>query len=326
MKSSLLKNLMRVAISVAALGLIIFFMRDKLSEAMQIIHKGVDWSYFGLSVLLYFVALVIMAFRIQAIFKVQQIHLSAQDSFYLNFLGLFFNLFFPSAVGGDVAKAYYAYKHSGKKIESTTAVILDRLMGFVALIIMAMFGVLVFSKQIGNNRIDEMVYGAGLIMTVSILFFGSKRFAKIFKFLEHLIPSEKWRARVADLYRIIYGYKKHVGVMFYTVGLSMIAQSFFVMVHYTTARSLGADMSPWLFFILVPILAIVSMAPSIGGLGVREAGVVYLFQHYMPSEKALALSILLDIIIYSYSIMAGIVFALKGGLGKKMMEEMEALQ
>jgi hypothetical protein len=60
----------------------------------------------------------------------------------------------PSAVGGDVVKAFYAYKHSGKKIESATSVLLDRLLGFVAIIVMATIGLMCFSKEAGNAYID----------------------------------------------------------------------------------------------------------------------------------------------------------------------------
>jgi hypothetical protein len=59
------------------------------------------------------------------------------------------------------------------------------------------------------------------------------------------------------------------------------------------------------------------MAPSIGGLGVREASVLYLFSRYLPSERAFALTLLMDIVIYSFSIGSGIWYAFRGGLKQK---------
>ena len=78
-------------------------------------------------------------------------------------------------------------------------------------------------------------------------------------------------------------------------------------------------------FILIPVLSIASMAPSIGGLGVREAAIIYLFKHYMPNERALALSLLLDMLIYALSFAGGILYAFKGGLKARVMHEMEEI-
>ena len=67
------------------------------------------------------------------------------------------------------------------------------------------------------------------------------------------------------------------------------------------------------------------MAPSIGGLGVREASVLYLFGRYLPPERALALTLLMDIVIYSFSIGSGVWYAFRGGLKKQAVDEMEMM-
>jgi glycosyltransferase 2 family protein len=323
MKSSKYGSILRIGISALAIFVLCYSLRGKIGDSLEILKSEVQWAWFFAAVVIYFLAMAVQSLRLKFVFQVQEIYFTYREVLYLNFVGLFFNIFFPSAVGGDVAKAYYAYKNSKKKIESTTSVILDRLMGFVALILMALVGIVVFSRQINNSNIDHLVYLFLGVMLAGILFFGSKRFARRFKFLTHWIPSEKIKRRLSDVYHAIYGYKKHKNILFICILLSFFAQCFFILMHYILSRSLGVEMNPWIFFILVPIIAIVSMAPSIGGLGVREAGVVYLFQSYMSSERALALSLLLDILIYGYSIVSGLIFSLKGGLKQKAIHEME---
>jgi uncharacterized membrane protein YbhN (UPF0104 family) len=63
----------------------------------------------------------------------------------------------------------------------------------------------------------------------------------------------------------------------------------------------------------------------LGGLGVREAGGIYLFSRFMTPEKALALTLLMNLIIYGYSLASGVLFAVKGGLKVKTIHEMEEL-
>lgn len=324
MKSGWRSSLLRLMISFGAIGIIVFLLRHKLSDAFVILKTEVSWSWFFLAVLTYLGGLIILSFRLERVFSVQKIHLKFTQTFYLGFVGLFFNLFFPSAVGGDIAKAYYAFKYSGKKIASTTAVLLDRIMGFVALILMAFMAVLINGK-LENAAVNRLVFLCFALMVVAVLFLGSKRFARLFSAIQHLIPSAKWRQRFSEIYHAIYGYKNHMGTLVVCVLLSLAGQALFIFSHYLISRSLGVSLNPWIFFLLIPVVSVMSMAPSIGGLGVREASTVFLFQRFMSPERALALSVLLDMLVYGYSLLAGIIFSFRGGLKVKMVEEMEKI-
>lgn len=326
MKNKKAGTLLRLGISLLALGIVVYTLRGKLSEALTILRHDVNWYYVLAAFAIYFVSLGVIAVRLRSVFAVQSIRVTFRESYYLTCIGLFFNLFFPSAVGGDVAKAYYAYKHSNKKIAATTSVLLDRLMGFVAIIIMALVAVSFFAKDLADARMVQVVYVFLGLMILTVCFFASRRFAKLFGFLKHLIPSEKWRNRLSEIYSAIYYYKRHPMTLLFVVLLSFAAQTLFICMHYAMTLALGVDIGLGVYFILIPLITIASMAPSLGGLGVREAGTIYLFSRFMPAERALALSILLDILIYLFSFGSGIFYALKGGLKGQAITEMEDLQ
>ncbi|HNX68495.1 MAG TPA: lysylphosphatidylglycerol synthase transmembrane domain-containing protein [Candidatus Omnitrophota bacterium] len=325
MKNGLRGKILRFFISFAVLGLVIFLMRDKLHESLGILKSEVRWEWFGFAVVGYFIGLAIVSERIQWVFRVQEIRMKFGECYYLTFVGLFYNLFLPSALGGDVVRAYYAYKHSGKKIESATSILLDRLLGFLATISMAVFGMMYFSKEASNPYIEYAVYGACVVLGFFVVFFASKRFARLFKGLKILVPSEKLKHRLAEVYHAIYGYRHHRGPVLVAILLSFVGQAVFIAVNYLIAVSLGVDINFWKFFILIPVISIVSMAPSIGGLGVREASVLYLFSRYLPAERALALTLLMDILIYSFSVGAGVVYAFCGGLKEQASAEKEMM-
>ena len=318
-------KILRFVISFAAIGLIVFFMRDKLHESMAILRHEVVWGWFVAAIAGYFVGLAILAIRLQWVFRVQDIRMTFRECYHLGFVGLFYNLMLPSSVGGDVAKAVYAYKHSGKKIESATSIMLDRMLGFVALVIMAGIGLMCFSKEAASAYIDFAVYGACGVLAFAVVFFASRRFARLFKGFARLIPKEKWKRQLDEIYHAIYGYRHHRGPVLVAVLLSFVGQAVFISTNYWIALSIGADISFWKFFILIPVISIVSMAPSIGGLGVREASVLYLFGRYLPPERALALTLLMDIVIYSFSIGSGVWYAFRGGLKKQAVDEMEMM-
>ncbi len=324
-KSKLFSLIFRLLVSLTAIAAVLYSVRTEIGEALVILRSEVIWIWFAGAILAYFLAHVILALRLSYVFRAQQIKMTFPEILYLSFLGLFFNLFLPSAVGGDVVKIYYAYQHSGKKLAATTSVILDRFMGFVALILMALTALVFFSKEINDPRVDRLVYVFLGLMLFSVLFLGSKRFASRFKFFTTLMPS-KWKQKLSDIYHGLYQYKSHKNILVTTIALSFLGQAVFILIHYLVAQSLNVNLNAWLFFLFVPLIAIVSMAPSIGGLGVREAGVIFFFKHYMPSERALAFSILLDLLIYGFSIGTGVVYALRGGLKTKVMHEMEVLE
>lgn len=319
-------KILRFAISFAAIGLIVFFMRGKLHESMAILRHEVLWGWLAAAIGGYFIGLAIIAVRLQWVFRVQDIHMTFRDCYHLGFVGLFYNLMLPSAVGGDVAKAVYAYKHSGKKIESATSILLDRLLGFLATIVMAVIGLMCFTKEVESSYIDYAVYGALGVIVFFGAFFLSRRFARLFKGVAHLIPSKKWKLRLAEVYHSIYGYRHHQGPVLVAVLLSFAGQAVFITMNYWIAMSIGANIDYWKFFILIPVISIVSMAPSIGGLGVREGCVLLLFGRYLSQERAGALMIMMFIVTYLFSIGSGIWYAFRGGLKAPKIDETEIMQ
>ena len=319
-------KILRFVISFVAIGLVLFFMRDKLHESLAILRHEVVWGWFVAAIAGYFLGLAILAVRLQWVFRVQDIRMTFRECYHLGFIGLFYNLMLPSSVGGDVAKAVYAYKHSGKKIESATSIMLDRMLGFVALIIMAGIGLMCFSKEAESAYIDFAIFGAFGVLVFAVAFFASKRFARLFKGFARLIPSEKWKSQLVEVYHAIYGYRHHRGSVLMAILLSFVGQAVFISTNFWLSRAIGAEIYFWKFFILIPVISIVSMAPSIGGLGVREASVLYLFSRYLSPERAFALTLLMDIVIYSFSLGSGVWYAFRGGLKKQELEEMEIMQ
>lgn len=318
--------IVRITISFLAIAVILVFMRDKLQETWHILRSDVAWGWILAGLSSYVVANLFIAYRLKLVFKVQHIVLSFKEVCHLIFVGLFFNLFLPSAVGGDLAKAYYAYKHSGKKMEATTSVLLDRLIGFVVIIGLAMMAVFFFDGEFNDVGVRRTIVVFGGIMIFTLFFLGSRRFARRFTHLfDGWVRSEKWRQRLSDIYHALYGYKNHYGILFVSLAISLIGQFFFILTHYLVTVSLGVSINPWIFFIIVPMIAIASMAPSIGGLGVREAGAIYLFSKFMPTERAFALALLLDVLIYGVSLASGVLYALRGGLRAKLIHEMEEI-
>lgn len=318
-------SIFRLLVSCGAIALVFWSQRAHLTDALRILRTDIIWSYVFFAAATYTGALGIIALRLKLLFKVQKIRLTFRETFYLSLVGLFFNLFLPSAVGGDIIKVYYAAKRGGSKIHATTAVVWDRILGFSALLCMAMIGVALLYKELDDMRLDMLVVIFVVFFVLIGLFFMSKRFGRAFSFLKHLAPSEKIKKTLSSLYHSMHSFRSDKKILLQTLALSFAGQACFITLHYWLALGIGIEMNLWIFFILIPILSIVTMAPSLGGLGVREAALVYLFKHFIPNERALALSLLLDMLLYAFSFAAGILYAFKGGLKSETISEMEKM-
>lgn len=325
-KSKYLGFVLRLTTSLVALGGLVYALRGKLAEGLAIIRKGISWEWFVLAVAIYGVGHMVISRRFQNVLRVQGVKLSFLKAWRLSFLGLFFNLFFPSALGGDVVKAYYAYQYSGKKLASLTGVILDRLLGFATIVVIALSAVLIYSRNMIPPAVVRSLYGAVGLLILGILFFTNHRFAKKFRFLSVLIPSSKWRETLANFYDAIRKFRGHKGALVSCLALSVVAQVLFFLNNYCLSRSLGIHLSVWNFFVLIPLVFFVSMAPSVSGLGVREAGFVFFFKSLVPVEQAFALSLLYDFLFYGVALLSGVVFALKGGLKREWVHDVQEIE
>jgi len=318
--------MLRLVISVVAMAALVYFMRGKFAEALEILKRGIQWPWLWTSVAAYFLAMALISWRLQLVFKVQEVRLSFSQTFYLSLVGMFFTLFFPSAMGGDIAKGYFAYQYSGKKIGSLTGVLLDRALGLFTLCVLTLIAVTLYSRQLQIPAMKKSLYALTAFLIFGFIFFMNHGFAKKFGFLFFLIPSEKLRKKLADLYHAVREYKNHKQLLFTCCMISGVAQVIFLVQNYFLARALGIQIEVWPFFILMPIVAFVSMAPSLSGLGVREAGFVFFFKSFIPTEEAFALTILYDVIFYGSALLGGLAFAIKGGLKKELLEGLEAVE
>ena len=318
--------LLRIAVSLAAIGALAYALRGKFHEAFLIFQKGIVWPWLLIGVSLFLIPTALISWRLQMIFKVQEVKVSFLESFYLSMLGLFFSLFFPSAIGGDVAKSYFAYQYSGKKLGSLTGVLLDRLLGLVTLVMITVVSVTFYSHRLEIPALKRSIYGLMGAVIFGTLFLANHQFAQKFQFLSFLIPSSKLREKLAGLYHAIRGYRNHRRLLVNCCIISLVAQILFLAQNYFLARSLGIQIALWPFFVLMPLVAFVSMAPSLSGLGVREAGFVFFLKNLIPAEQAFALSLLYDFVFYGCALLGGLVFAFRGGLKKELLAGLEAVE
>jgi len=136
----------------------------------------------------------------------------------------------------------------------------------------------------------------------------NSRLAKKFSFLLFLVRPIK--EKLKKLYDVMHKYQYKKSLMIRTFAISLVSQVLFFSSLGFAALSIGSRIPVKDLFIKMPIVGMMSLLPSINGLGLREGSTVALFGPLIGVDKAFAVSILWLLILLCVSVMGGIIYAL----------------
>lgn len=184
-------------------------------------------------------------------------------SFYL--IGSFFNTFLPGIVGGDAVKTYYLYKETNKGSLSFASVFMDRYIGFISLMTIALISFAAGFKYVKGSLIEWLLPTIVLSFLLGSLAIFRLRLGKRIKVL-------------SEFYGYFSEYSRQKALLIKTLMLSCAIQVMAILSMYIIALGLGQHIYLSYFFIFFPIIVTISTLPiSISGIGLREGAFVLLF-------------------------------------------------
>jgi len=114
--------------------------------------------------------------------------------------------------------------------------------------------------------------------------------------------------KLTELYQLMHNYRNKRALLIRAILISVIGQALYFIVVYILFKSVGLKVPFRAIFLVMPIVSVVSMLPSIGGLGLREGAIVFFFAPIVGTERAFGVSILLLAILFLISIIGGIIY------------------
>ncbi|MDD5281970.1 MAG: lysylphosphatidylglycerol synthase transmembrane domain-containing protein [Candidatus Omnitrophica bacterium] len=226
--------------------------------------------------------------------------------------GIFFSIFLPSTIGGDLVKAVDLVSHTQKAKQVIATVFLDRLSGYIGLVLVVLPAIMLGGPLIE----DKIVYFSVAIIVIMLiivllLLFNSFIYNRITRFLS--VPGAgKIREAIKDMHREIHVFRNHKKMIVANLSLSLLIQALFPVSAYFVGLSLGVRIDLIYFLIFLPIIGAITLLPvSMGGLGLREGlYVVYFAKAGVIKQLALAMSLLsFSFIVFSGAI-GGIIYVL----------------
>lgn len=231
------------------------------------------------------------------------------------FIGMFFNNFLPTMIGGDAVKGYYLYKVTGKGGASLASIFMDRYSGFTALIFIVLAGLVAGYPLIKDTGLPIVlgIFVAGYFLLSLVLWVDVMH-----GWMLHLLKRTRLHRvaeKIDNFYNVLMSYKKFHKMLVKIFLYSLVVQIGVIIGYYVIARGLQIDIPLGYFFIFIPLTTTASMFPlSLSGLGVREGAFVLLFTMIgATQEEALSLSLLWFAIVVSVSILGGVEYIKAGG-------------
>ena len=114
--------------------------------------------------------------------------------------------------------------------------------------------------------------------------------------------------KLRKIYEVIHQYQYQKTLMLKSFLISFVSQMLFFTSLGVVALSIGSRIPIKDLLIKMPIVSMMSLLPSINGLGLREGSTVVLFGPLIGPDKAFAMSILWLLILLCLSIIGGLIY------------------
>ncbi|MFH1837500.1 MAG: lysylphosphatidylglycerol synthase transmembrane domain-containing protein [Candidatus Omnitrophota bacterium] len=301
-----ISTIARILISFGLLGLLIWVMKNDLGKIGSTL-KQIDMRVIFLAVGLIFVNVGIQAYRLKIIFKGEDLNIKFRNALELTFVGYFFNNFMPTAVGGDIIKAHYASKFNGEKLKSYASVFMDRLIGLYTFVLIAAVSLIVYRGDLDMPGVKIIVVGLSLVGGLGFFVITHKKAAIFLSGLFSKIKMLGLGKKLNDIYDIVHDYRNRKDVIMKAAITSSLGQCIYFSIIFLFFIAMGADVTIGDILLIMPIVILISMVPSLGGLGVREGAIVAFFSPIAGRDNAFAASLLMLSTLFFMSIIGGII-------------------
>jgi glycosyltransferase 2 family protein len=255
-------------------GLLYWVFHDPaVRAAMAMGMREADYRWVAAAILAYVVVEVGAVVRWHILLKVQGINLSAPRVAGLFLIGMFYNQFLPGGTGGDIVKTYLLWKETpGKRPGALLAVLFDRMIGLIALIIIT--GVLIFLRYDWLTSKEATYPYVWLVLVVfgsSVVFVTSTFIVSGFNLLHSLPQRFPGREKLMEISAAYHLYARHWRATIAAFGASLICHLATFATFLYVAYAFKASITPVDFFAIMPVERTVSSLPiSFAGVGTRE--------------------------------------------------------
>lgn len=284
-------------------GEILAIPRDRLVGDLEGIQWGLIYVVKNVHVPLLLLAIAPMllsplftGIRWHGLLRAQGIPIRLVRTLRLNWCGMFFNNVMFGLTGGDVVKAWFVARETERKAAAVTTVFLDRVIGLTGMLAMAAVATLFVLDVPEMREASRAIVVLMLAVAAGALVFFSRRLRRRLG-LEWLLARVPAARHVQKIDRAVMLYRHRPWTLVASMMWSVLNQVSIFVGLYILSRAMGMRVPLVYFFVLPPIVTIVSALPiNVAGWGVGEWMFAQLFALVgVGAAQAVSMSVLFRI-------------------------------
>jgi uncharacterized protein (TIRG00374 family) len=251
---------------------------------------AIDLRYLALVLGLVAIDRTVMIWRWILLLRSSGVRITNAAAARLFLISSFVGSFLPAGVGADAARAYGLSRESASGSEALASVAVDRILGVMAIVLMAAVGVIAWNP---TERDTRQIWVMVALLTACGLLFWSNLWTR------RLIPSQHHDHRhvrkVLRLSDALGRYRDRRGVLIHVLLWSVFVQFLRISQAYYLGLGLGMTVPYAYYLLFMPVGLLMLLLPiSISGFGVPQGVIVWLLRPMgVPTSQSFALTTLI---------------------------------
>jgi uncharacterized protein (TIRG00374 family) len=292
LKSTWLKFGLRLSCTV----LLFFILFNSMAESVSLsslvtVLSTIDSGMLLISIIVGLFCIIISAYQWQCLLDGEGIHIDLRKLVNLYLVGIAFNHFLPTGMGGDIVKVYYAGKEGQNVSGSASAVIMSRVTGFIGMMFVSIPAVILGHTLFASSLITLFLLAClavcaalgGALLLVTLLPRLAGKWVKT-GIVGSVIKMGKTIRKSCTRPHFI-----SKAILFGTLFHLSAALNY-----YCYAKMLNVPASINFYMVAIPCISLISLLPvSLNGYGLREGALVAIFATIHVSATVVLLTALL---------------------------------
>lgn len=278
------------------MGIFIYIIYSVGIDSLINVFKNVKFFWVLILVLISFIVIILQTYKWDLILKKQNINLKFYSLFKIQMISLLYGAITPGRLGSLIKINYLKKKIDKNYGETSSSVILERIIDFLVLFLFALFGAFLLINYYANLFLELLIIILIIIFGGLFIFLKRERTRFFLKYFhKHFVP-KKYREKVSELFHSFYDgiispkYLVKPFIVSLAVWFLIFSQA------YVAALALSVTHIPYYYFLgLFPLASAVGLIPiTVSGMGTKEAALIGLFTAvgYVIPDKIVAISLL----------------------------------
>jgi uncharacterized protein (TIRG00374 family) len=306
-----LLNILRVGISLV--GVLVIVLTQDMDEVIRLLSE-MDWLLFLVGLLLFVFSVPVRAYRWGSLVWALDVQARWWRLVALYFVGSFFNLFLPTGFGGDAVKMFELSRDEHKAAAAISSVLVDRFLGLFVLFALALLALL-GGRELVAPEVRLLIVVVFAVSLIGVILLLQRTWIEAWG---RRLGVDRLLGRIKilrELYESLHIYGP--AALLKATSASLVFNLILILGYYFLGLAVSIHLPLWYYFLFVPIISVLLLVPSVGGLGIREGATVFLFSQLesVGRSQALALALAYDMTMLTIGLIGAIIYIVQGVKG-----------